>query len=80
MTEEEFISVNSHFNSIVEEKDLDFSLGVIDNQSILSRIHKKIDGAISSNIIGLLALFNIQLLEEKYESAIEIKEHIKKNY
>ncbi len=76
MTQEQFDQLNNKFNSIISHSDLESTKVLIDGESILSRVSKKINNVIPSRQVALLMLFNIHIYNEQYESAQSIKDMI----
>ena len=80
MTIENFNDVNKLFKSLVDNTDLENTKSLIDNESILSRVYKKVDNKIESDILGCLLIFNKHIVDEQYESAEKMKQYIMNNY
>jgi hypothetical protein len=80
MTEQEFIKVNTLFNTIIKPKDLNDDFNIIDHNNILNRIYEKINGQIKDDLLGIIIIFNKHIIEEQYNSVQIMKEYILKNY
>jgi len=77
---EEFNDINQLFNTLTTDLDLEETMTVVDAESILSRIYKKVDNEIDSGILGCLLLFNKHIRNEQYDSAQKMKEYIQEIY
>ena len=75
MVESEFLEINKIFNNIITQNDLEDNWYLVDNQSILSRIYKKIDGKIENKLLGLILLFNAHINKEEYILAQKVKDY-----
>jgi len=51
MTQQKFDEINNHFNSLIGENGLLDVITVIDGESIISRVYKKCNGKIDSNVL-----------------------------
>ena len=76
MTEEKFKEYNNIFKSIIGDNDLLDEMTVIDGDSIISRIYKKINGKIDNEILAYLLLYNKHIEKEQYEVASNLKQDI----
>ena len=73
MTQEQFDLLNNKFNSIISHNDLEF---MVDGESILNTVFKKINNVIPQHQSALLILFNKHVYDEQYESAQLVKDMI----
>ena len=76
MTEQKFDEINKHFNSLMSENDLLDVMNVIDGESIISRVYKKCNGKIDTNVLSVIMLYNKHIVDEHYEAADKLKSHI----
>ena len=61
------------FDELIDNSYLEYNMSVIDGESILSRVYKKINGRIENKILSYLLVYKIHILNEEYESAKEVK-------
>lgn len=80
MTEELFIKYNNIFNKFITQDELDEDYRLIDNESILSRVHKKLGSKIDNDLLGIILMFNVAIKDENYKLAQEWKDYILTNY
>ena len=52
MTQQKFDEINNHFNSLIGENGLLDDMTVIDGESIISRVYKKCNGKIDSDVLS----------------------------
>lgn len=76
MTEIQFIKINDIFNQYIRLVELDDDYNLIDNESVISRVYKKLNDKIDSGVLGLFLVFNVHIKDEKYEDAQKIKDYI----
>ena len=76
MTEQKFDEINDHFNSLMGENGLLDVMTVIDGESIISRVYKKCNGKIDTNVLAVIMLYNKHIVDEQYEAADKLKSHI----
>ena len=76
MTEQKFDEINDHFNQLMGENDLLDVMNVIDGESIISRVYKKCNGKIDTNVLAVIMLYNKHIVDEQYEAADKLKSHI----
>ena len=76
MTEQKFDEINNHFNSLIGENGLLDAMTVIDGESIISRVYKKCNGKIDTNVLAVIMLYNKHIVDEQYEAADKLKSHI----
>lgn len=76
MTNQKFDEINDHFNQLMGENDLLDVMSVIDGESIISRVYKKCNGKIDTNILAVIMLYNKHIVDEQYEAADKLKSHI----
>ena len=76
MTKQKFDEINKHFNSLMSENDLLDVMNVIDGESIISRVYKKCNGKIDTNVLSVIMLYNKHIVDEQYEAADKLKSHI----
>jgi hypothetical protein len=80
MTQEKFDEINNHFNSLIGENGLLDDMTVIDGESIISRVYKKCNGKIDSDVLAVIMLYNKHIVDEQYEAADKLKSHILNSY
>jgi CO dehydrogenase/acetyl-CoA synthase gamma subunit (corrinoid Fe-S protein) len=80
MTQEKFDEINDHFNSLIGENDLLDGMTVIDGESIISRVYKKCNGKIESDVLAVIMLYNKHIVDEQYEAADKLKTLILNSY
>jgi hypothetical protein len=80
MTKQKFDEINDHFNSLIGENDLLDGMTVIDGESIISRVYKKCNGKIDTNVLAVIMLYNRHIVDEQYEAADKLKSHILNSY
>jgi hypothetical protein len=73
MTEQKFDEINNHFNSLIGENGLLDDMTVIDGESIISRVYKKCNGKIDSDVLTVIMLYNKHIVDEQYEAADKLK-------
>ena len=76
MTEQKFYEINDHFNQLMGENDLLDVMNVIDGESIISRVYKKCNGKIDTNVLAVIMLYNKHIVDEQYEAADKLKKYI----
>ncbi len=76
MTEQKFDEINNHFNSLIGENGLLDAMTVIDGESIISRVYKKCNGKIESDVLAVIMLYNKHIVDEQYEASNKLKSHI----
>ena len=80
MTQEKFDEINNHFNSLIGENGLLDDMTVIDGESIISRVYKKCNGKIESDVLAVIMLYNKHIVDEQYEAADKLKTLILNSY
>ena len=80
MTKQKFDEINKHFNSLMSENDLLDVMNVIDGESIISRVYKKCNGIIDTNVLAVIMLYNKHIVDEQYEAADKLKTLILNSY
>jgi hypothetical protein len=80
MTQEKFDEINNHFNSLIGENGLLDDMTVIDGESIISRVYKKCNGKIDSDVLSVIMLYNKHIVDEQYEAAHKLKTLILNSY
>jgi hypothetical protein len=80
MTQEKFDEINNHFNSLIGENGLLDYMTVIDGESIISRVYKKCNGKIESDVLVVIMLYNKHIVDEQYEAADKLKTLILNSY
>jgi hypothetical protein len=80
MTQEKFDEINNHFNSLIGENGLLDVMNVIDGESIISRVYKKCNGKIDTNVLAVIMLYNKHIVDEQYEAADKLKTLILNSY
>jgi hypothetical protein len=80
MTQEKFDEINNHFNSLIGENGLLDDMTVIDGESIISRVYKKCNGKIDTNVLAVIMLYNKHIVDEQYEAADKLKTLILNSY
>ena len=80
MTEQKFDEINNHFNSLIGENGLLDDMTVIDGESIISRVYKKCNGKIESDVLAIIMLYNKHIVDEQYEAADKLKTLILNSY
>jgi hypothetical protein len=80
MTQEKFDEINNHFNSLIGENGLLDDMTVIDGESIISRVYKKCNGKIESDVLSVIMLYNKHIVDEQYEAADKLKTLILNSY
>jgi hypothetical protein len=80
MTQQKFDEINNHFNSLIGENGLLDDMTVIDGESIISRVYKKCNGKIESDVLAIIMLYNKHIVDEQYEAADKLKSLILINY
>jgi hypothetical protein len=80
MTQEKFDEINNHFNSLIGENGLLDDMTVIDGESIISRVYKKCNGKIDSDVLSVIMLYNKHIVDEQYEAADKLKTLILNSY
>jgi len=80
MTQQKFDEINNHFNSLIGENGLLDDMTVIDGESIISRVYKKCNGKIESDVLTVIMLYNKHIVDEQYEAADKLKSLILINY
>ena len=80
MTEQKFDEINNHFNSLIGENGLLDVMTVIDGESIISRVYKKCNGKIDTNVLAVIMLYNKHIVDQQYESADKLKSLILISY
>ena len=80
MTEQKFDEINDHFNQLMGENDLLDVVTVIDGESIISRVYKKCNGKIDTNVLAVIMLYNKHIVDEQYEAADKLKTLILNSY
>ncbi len=73
MTQQKFDEINNHFNSLIGENGLLDDMTVIDGESIISRVYKKCNGKIDSDVLAVIMLYNKHIVDEQYEAADKLK-------
>jgi hypothetical protein len=73
MTQQKFDEINNHFNSLIGENGLLDDMTVIDGESIISRVYKKCNGKIDSDVLSVIMLYNKHIVDEQYEAADKLK-------
>jgi hypothetical protein len=53
---------------------------VIDGESIISRVYKKCNGKIESDVLAIIMLYNKHIVDEQYEAADKLKSLILISY
>ena len=80
MTEQKFDEINNHFNSLIGENGLLDVMTVIDGESIISRVYKKCNGKIDTNVLAVIMLYNNHIEDQQYEAADKLKSLILISY
>jgi hypothetical protein len=80
MTQQKFDEINNHFNSLIGENGLLDDMTVIDGESIISRVYKKCNGKIESDVLAIIMLYNKHIVDEQYEAADKLKSLILISY
>ena len=80
MTEQKFDEINNHFNSLIGENGLLDVMTVIDGESIISRVYKKCNGKIDTNVLAVIMLYNKHIVDQQYEAADKLKSLILISY
>jgi len=80
MTQEKFDEINNNFNSLINENGLLDDMTVIDGESIISRVYKKCNGKIDSDVLAVIMLYNKHIVDEQYEAADKLKTLILNSY
>ncbi len=80
MTQQKFDEINNHFNSLIGENGLLDDMSVIDGESIISRVYKKCNGKIDSDVLSVIMIYNKHIVDEQYEAADKLKSLILINY
>ena len=80
MTQQKFDEINNHFNSLIGENGLLDDMTVIDGESIISRVYKKCNGKIDSDVLAVIMLYNKHIVDEQYEAADKLKTLILNSY
>ena len=80
MIESQFQKYNDIFNKKISKNELDDDYCLIDNESIISRVHKKIDGQIDDKLLSIILIFNISIKDENYVDAQYWKNYILNNF
>ena len=75
-----FIKYNKIFNDKISTNELEENYQLIDNESILSRVYKKLNTLIDNDLLGILLMFNIAIKDEDYKLAQQWKDYILLNY
>jgi len=73
MTQQKFDEINNHFNSLIGENGLLDDMTVIDGESIISRVYKKCNGKIESDVLAVIMIYNKHIVDEQYEAADKLK-------
>jgi len=68
-----FDEINNHFNSLIGENGLLDDMTVIDGESIISRVYKKCNGKIESDVLAVIMIYNKHIVDEQYEAADKLK-------
>lgn len=80
MTEQKFDEINDHFNSLIGENGLLDVMTIIDGESIISRVYKKCNGKIDTNVLAVIMLYNKHIVDDQYEAADKLKKLILNSY
>ena len=80
MTEQKFDEINNHFNQLMGENDLLDVMSVIVGESIISRVYKKCNGKIDTNVLSVIMIYNKHIVDEQYEAADKLKTLILNSY
>ncbi len=80
MTQQKFDEINNHFNSLIGENGLLDDMTVIDGESIISRVYKKCNGKIESDVLAVIMIYNKHIVDEQYEAADKLKSLILISY
>lgn len=79
MTEEKFTEINSIFNRLVSERDLDEKTSIIEGNSVVDRVNEKCKDFISKDLMVYLTIFNRIIYDDKFEDALDFKKWILNN-
>lgn len=80
MTKQKFDEINDHFKQLMAENDLLDVMTVIDGECIISRVYKKCNGKIDTNVLAVIMLYNKHIVDEQYEAADKLKTLILNSY
>ena len=73
MTDEKFTEINSIFNRLVSERDLDEKTSIIEGNSVVDRVNEKCKDFISKDLMVYLTIFNRIIYDDKFEDALDFK-------
>lgn len=76
MKKDEFDNYNKIFNQLITPLDLNESMNIIDEKTILSRVFQKINEEIKDELLISLINYNVYIIKKEYERAQNVKEYI----